>query len=164
MAIISQMNNDTTASAPKSISVQDVAWKTDWNVVENRGNVTTLTNVNVGLAVPNRARFERAAIQNIYAGSGISPTHYGPSKDGVKLFSQVTSIASIADENSNNLLLLPFSGSVTLRIPKYMSSYFDATMQQSMYQQLFGLLFAQGSSDWSGLKAFLHGSTNPQNW
>lgn len=163
-------HTDTAISGVSSLTLSRglTNFKADWKVQESSADLpnkkyqTVVTNLTSPLSAPEVFRFSTQDLNNVYSGSGVDPSYYAPTKQGVSLLSQLTEIWTVTDSaDSSYRVDLPVSCHIVIRIPK------NENITPAMVETLFGRacsgFYNTGLATTERLQAMLRGSTKPSD-
>lgn len=137
-------------------------FKADFREKAKSATEAVITNITSPFDRPERIRFAVSDISNVYAGTDIDPSVYSPSRRGVSVLAQVTSIASVTDSNDADFRVdLPISAHIVLKVPS--SEHLDAGKIQTIVARLVSSLFETGDESTSRLDALIRGSLLPKD-
>lgn len=93
--------------------------KTNFDLFTDKPGETTYHNLTSPISLQETRKFATSGIANIYDGSGISRAFYGPTVNGIKLYTQCRQTWTAADSSSTTAAswVRPVSGSLSLVLP-----------------------------------------------
>lgn len=119
-----------------------------------------LTNLTSPAAFPEKFRYGVSSVSNVYAGSGLEPSVYAPTKRGTSILCQLTQNYSVTDtEDPTFLIGLPISAHLVLKVPDY--PLIQPAMLTTLVGRLVSGLFETGDEGTSRMEALLRGSLTP---
>lgn len=163
MAIkLQQPWTDTAVSGATSatLSLPVLNYGVDWGKQTNSGSEAFITNVTVPLESPQRFKFARADVSNVYTNTGIDPNMMLPTKRGTSIVCQLTSVYDVVDtENAAFRQQLPISCHVVIKVPN--NELITADVVKDYLCRTLAGLFETGSSNSERLALLLRGSLLP---
>jgi hypothetical protein len=111
------------------------------------GKEVVLTAVAAPLDAPTKIRYAYSEVANIYAGSGIDPSFYSPSKRGMSILVQLTHTVRVTDsEDPSYQVDLPVSAHLVIKVPNH--AYFgDSDVMDSIVSGLLSCLYKDSSDE-----------------
>jgi hypothetical protein len=148
-------------TTPKTVSVPDLKYTTDFKVSTDVPGELIMTNVTSPLDRNETIRFAVSNVKDIYAGSGVDSSCMAASHQGISLVAQVADVWRYADSAvpTAPVVDLPISAHLVIKAPK--SSYLSADDYLAIAQRAFALLFATGSVTSTRLMQMLKGALDP---
>lgn len=132
----------------------------DFSPVNLKNGEATVTNVTSPQDRPEKLRFAISRIDNIYKGSGISPSAQAASVRGTNLLVQLTEVASITDTVDPSFRVdVPISAHIVLKIPAIEQITEDQLI--AVVGRLVSGLFETGKTDSVRLSRLVRGSLLP---
>lgn len=132
----------------------------DFRVKTQASSEAVLTNTTSPLDRPEKVRFARTEVKDIYANTDIDPSVYAPSRKGLSIVAQVTEVLSVTDTNDAEYRVdLPVSAHLVLRTPA--NEHITPEIVFDVIGRLVSTLYDTGSSEASRLNALLRGSLLP---
>lgn len=128
--------------------------------VNNPGKEVKLTNITCPTDRPEVIRIAYSDIPNVYSGTGIETAVTAPTKRGVSILSQITSVTSVTDSVAPDYRIdLPLSCHLVIKVPANENITADDVLV--VVGRLLSSLFDSGVSTTSRLEAILRGSLVP---
>lgn len=125
------------------------------------GKEVILTNITGDRDHPQRIRISYAEVNNIYAGSGIEPSMFSPSKKGVSILVQVTDVITLTDSVDATFHIdYPVSYHFVIKVPA--DANVSADDIEAGLGRALSCLYDAGVSDNARLEALLRGSVLPK--
>lgn len=150
------INGVTTLSLSRGL----LNFKADFSPVNLKNGEATVTNVTSPQDRPEKIRFASSKIDNVYKGSGISPSVQAPSVRGTNLLVQLTEVASITDPTDASYRVdVPISAHIVLKVPAIEQITEDHII--AVVGRLISGLFETGKSDSIRLARLVRGSLLP---
>lgn len=133
----------------------------DFRVKSNvAGKEVVLTNITAPDEQPEKIRIGYTEVSNVYAGTGVEPSVYAPSKKGVQILAQVTEVITVTDDADPEYRIdLPVSYHMVIKVP--MSSYITSASIVTGVGRLLSGLFDAGAVTTSRLDAIRRGALVP---
>lgn len=132
----------------------------DWSIKSQNVKECVLTNVKASADQPEKLRISFSEVPNIYAGSGISESVYGPSKKGISLLVQLTAVKQItSDTDPSYIRQEPWSVYTVVKVP--LSEYTTAQGILDFLGRHLSGFFNTGSLTTARLDAMLRGCVAP---
>lgn len=127
---------------------------------EKPGQEVVLTNITSPVDRPEKIRLAYSDVANIYNGSGIDPSVAAPTKRGISILAQESSVISVTDSVDADFRLdLPISCHLVIKVPA--SEYITAEDVRVSLGRLLSSLFDTGVETDTRLNAILRGSLVP---
>lgn len=143
-----------------TLSLPIINYRVDWGKQTNSGSEAFITNATAPLNAPQRFKFARTDIANVFTNSGIEPNMMTPSKRGVSVVCQLNSIFDVVDsENAAFKQQLPMSCHVVIKVPS--SDLITSEVIKDYLCRTLAGLFDTGSSDTDRLTMLIRGSLLP---
>lgn len=152
-------NTPIDGGVPATIAVDPINFGADFRVYKDTNDELWLTNITSPIDRPERVRYARKEVKNVYLGTDISPSAQAASRKGVNLHVQLQQ--NFATTEADRVVHLPVTTSVTIKVPA--SSAIDAQEVLGSVSRLLSTLFATGSDDSARLAALLRGSLEPND-
>lgn len=167
---ISVNHSDTAISGVSSLTLSRglTNFKADWKVQESSADnskkkyQTILTNLTSPLSAPEVYRFSTQELANVYTGSGVDPSYYAPTKQGVSLLSQLSEIWTVTDTVDTSYRVdLPVHCHIVIRVPK--NENITPAMVETLLGRACSGFYNTGLATTERLQAMLRGSTKPSD-
>lgn len=127
---------------------------------DSPGKEVKLTNITCPTDRPEVIRIAYSDIPNVYSGTGVEAALTAPTKRGVSVLSQVTSVISVTDTTAPDYRVdLPVSCHLVIKVPA--NENIAAADIQTVLGRLLSSLFDSGVSTTSRLEAIIRGSLVP---
>lgn len=138
-------------------------FKADFRVKSDKpGQEVTLTNITCPVDRPEKIRIAYSDVSNVYTGSGIDPSVSAPTKRGVSILVQATSVVSVTDDTVADYRVdLPLSCHLVIKVPA--SEFITSDDVKTAVGRLLSGLFDTGVSTNARLDAILRGSLTPSD-
>lgn len=153
---------DTPISGVTSLKLTRglVNFGADFRVKKSDPSEAILTNLTSPIDRPEKARFAYSEIANIYSGTGIDPSVYAPTKQGVSALTQLTEVWSITDSTDPSFRVdIPVSFHTVLKVGA--SEYITDAMIETLIGRGVSLSYETGSETTTRIKSLLRGSLLP---
>lgn len=124
------------------------------------GEEVILTNTTSPIDRPEKIRIAYSEIANVYAGTGIEASISAPSKKGVSILAQETSVLSVSDTTDADYRIdLPISCHLVIKVPT--SEHVTSAIILDRIGRLTSSLFDTTSNDATRLDGLLRGALTP---
>lgn len=124
------------------------------------GREVVITNLTSPVDRPENIRIAYSEVSNVYAGTGVDPSLFAPTKRGVSLMLQITEVWSVTDDaDADYRIDLPVSAHVVIKYPS--SEYITAARIEALIGRLLSGLYDGGVETTTRLSAILRGSLTP---
>lgn len=134
----------------------------DFRTVVNKPGEAILTNITSPADRPEKFRIALSTVNNVYQGSGISPSVQAPSVRGSNLLVQLTEIVTITDSVDTGYRVdAPLSLHLVFKVPAIEQITEDHVM--TAFGRLVSGIFETGSESNLRLKAELRGALIPSD-
>lgn len=163
-ASISTGYTDTPISGVTSLTFPRgmVNFKSDFRIMESTADKATVTNLTSPIDRPEVFQWTLSYIKDVYAGSGIDPSVYAPSRRGVKVFCKVSDVISVTDATDPDFRVdLPVSAHLLVNIPA--SEYITSEMVQTLIGRVVSGYYETGSTATNRIAALTRGSLLPSD-
>lgn len=150
-------------TTPKTVSIPDLKYSTDFKVSTDVPGEVIMTNVTSPLDRNETIRFALTNVKDIYSNTGVDPSCMAASHQGISLVAQVSDVWRYADAAVPTAAVvdLPISAHLVIKAPK--SSFLAADDYLAIAQRAFALLFATGSVTSGRLMSLLKGALDPNS-
>lgn len=140
-----------------------VNFDADFRVKSDKpGQEVVLTNTTSPIDRPEKLRIAYSDVANVYNGTGIDPSVSAPTKRGISILVQETSVLSVSDSVDADFRLdLPLSCHLVIKVPA--SEYVTADDVLASIGRLLSGLFDTGLETNARLNAILRGSLVPSD-
>lgn len=150
-----------TVSTPKSVSIPDLSYSTDFAVLREAADELLLTNLTSPVDQPETIRYGYQNIADIYRNSGIDPSFMATSRRGVSLVGQVNDIVRVTPAEDSGCctmqqIMLPIEAHWVLKFP--VSQYVTPTLALQILERAFATAFGTGAVTAEKLGAMMRGS------
>lgn len=164
MAITVNKNYTDTAIAG-AVDVSKVLAKINFESDFVRGDLSSneaiIHNLTSPISFPETFRFGISRPTNVFKGTGVDPSFYPPSRQGVQILTRVEEIWTVEDSGDPSFkIALPVSAHTVVRVPN--SEYITASDVQTLLIRLLSLSYGQNASTNERITGLLHGSLLPQ--
>ena len=163
-AAISTGYTDTPISGVTSLDFPrgKINFKSDFRIMESTAEKAAVTNLTSPIDRPEVFQWTLSNIKDVYAGSGIDPSVYGPSRRGVKVFCKVSDIFSVTDATDPDFRVdLPVSAHLLVNVPA--SEYITSEMVQTLIGRVVSGYYETGSTATTRIAALTRGSLLPSD-
>lgn len=114
---VSSLYNDTIKD-PKSLSIPDLSYDTDYSVQRNTPGDAIIGNTTSSyLWTPETIRYAGTNVRNIYENTNVDPTYFAPVKGGRQVLAEVTELYMASNDKTGADVILPCKGRIVLRFP-----------------------------------------------
>jgi len=139
-----------------------VNYSADFRAKVDTPNEVILTNLTSPVDRPEKFRISYSEVANIYNGTDVDPSVYGPSKKGVSLLVQLTETFSETDSVDPMYRVdLPISIHCVMKFPANAS--ITTAMLQTALGRLVSGFYATGSMTVDRLNSMVRGSLKPSD-
>ena len=126
------------------------------------GAEVKITNLTSPIPFPEDFRFSVSNVNNIYAGTAIDPSFWGPTRSGVSILCQLTESWSVTDtEDPTYLVGLPVSAHLVIKVPR--SEQVTPALVEGLVGRLVSGLYETGDEGTNRLSSMLRGSLKPSD-
>lgn len=149
-----------TGGTPVSLPLGSVNFGADWVVQSTNNKEAWITNQTTPYDAPERFRFGRSEIANVFTNSGIDPNFMTTSKRGTSIVCQLNSVLNIVDtERADFKQQLPLSCHLVIKVPN--NELLTADEILGYVERTLCGLFETDSNGSSRLNGFIRGALLP---
>jgi hypothetical protein len=147
-------------STPKSLSITDLSYATDYTATEKGPNEVKLANTTGGsLVSPEQLRYARSRVSNIYANVDVPETMKCNVRTGVRTLHEVKYLMKATNSVSGQEILLPLRGWICLEVPTV--DFITPAAIESLLKRTVATAFATGSVDGALVTDVARGDLDP---
>lgn len=162
---ISVKKNYTDTAISGAVDVSKVLAKINFESDFVRGDVNsseaTIHNLTSPISFPESIRFGISRPVNVYKGTGIDPSFYPPSRQGVQFLTRLEEVWTVEDSDDPSYkIALPVSAHTVVRVPN--SEHISASDVQTLLIRLLSTAYGQNSGSTDRIAGLLRGSLLPQ--
>lgn len=161
------VNKNVTDTAISGVSALDLSrglvnYGADFRTKQNDPQEAVVVNMTSPLSFPEKFRFGRTEIANVYKGTGIDPAFYPPSRQGLQLLVQLSDTWTVTDSTDPTYqIALPVSAHMIIKVPN--SEFISAADVEGLVGRLVSGLYETGSETTERLSALMRGSLLPKD-
>lgn len=155
---------DTAISGVSSLNLARglVNFDADWKVKHDEPNQLIVTNLTSPISFPETFRFGCQEVADVYKGSKVDATLYGPSKRGVSILAQLNEVWTVNDStDATYQVALPVSAHIVIKVPS--NENITPAMIQTLLGRVTSGFYNTGLATTERLQAMLRGSLKPSD-
>lgn len=153
--------SDTAFGTPATLNFvrANTNYGVDWVKKEEVAGQTKIVNINSSNDRPEQIRIAYNEVKDIYAGSSIDPTYYGPSKKGFSLVTQITEVGRVTESTTGEFYDLPFSAHLVIKAAN--DELVTASVIETLLKRLLSSLYNDNVLTTTRLAQLLKGACTP---
>lgn len=149
-----------TISTPKSISVPDLDYSSDFVMMSNEASEVKLGNTTgADILKHEDIRFARSDVANIYTGVNVDSALVLPQKKGIQVMAEISTAYRASNSVTGNEYDLPCKGRIVLRFPAF--SCVTANLVKDLLIRTIAASFDTGSVTESRIMDMAIGALSP---
>lgn len=155
---ISDKVTDTIATK-KDISVVDLDWANDFDLVQSNNNTAVYQNITgAGIQPPECVKFAVTDIADCYANLNglVLPNNKAASTKAVQVMVEVTALYKAENSVSGEVIDLPLKGRVVLRIPTL--DIIEQSLIEDFVERVISAAYATGGTNTDRIVSIARGS------
>jgi len=139
-----------------------INFKQDYSIKNSNSAQVEIVNKKAPLSQPEKFRLSYSEVSNVYKGTGVEPATQSPSKRGLNILCQLTTVGHVTDAANPSLQVdLPFSVHAVIKAPAHAAVTGD--LIQGLLARLMSGFYDTGVASTGRLNAIIRGSLEPSD-
>lgn len=149
-----------TISTPKTLSIPDLSYATDFSVQSrNKTEIRLANSTGAGLLTPEILRYVRQGEQDIYSSFNVPESQQINVRDGVVVTTEVRYLLKATNSVSGQEVILPMRGWINLKVPT--ADFITGQALTDLLMRTIASAFKTGATDGTLVKDLARGDLDP---